>query len=407
MKKHIMLVTENKMVNNSGGIERVLCSFANEFTYRGYETSIVCMDMEIGKPFFHIDDAVKFINLAHGYGEHELGGYRLWAKKVQKEILRTFCGSRMKFMGKAIVDPKQKYLYGELTHRLSACLCQLKPDVIVTIGPDSARIALDAKKMTADTALISVPVIPMNHIDVTRAEFTEDNLRTFRECNVTQSLLAAYVPIFKKIGIEKIEVIPNIVPQYDDSEMVDLNNCHHRIINVGRIDGALKRQHLIIEAFAKIADKYPEWYVSLYGAVDNVRYKRKLDQMIDAYHLGKRIIFEGTSNKIINELKKSDIFIFPSAYEGFGIAMTEAMSVGLPVIASQCNIAAVDIIDNNVTGVICADDCISTELEKLILDKQRRINMGKQAHRAMIRYSADKIWNAWERLLVEAMECTV
>lgn len=400
MRKNIMLVSENKTVNASGGIENVICSFANEFINRGYDISMVCMDMEEGVPFYPLDSRVNFINLAYQYSDKKLGGYRLFFKKIQKEVLRTFCGSKMKFMGKQIKDPKLQYFFDEFTDRLSKCLLEITPDIIITIGPDSARISLDAQKMTR---LKKIPVIPMNHIDVTRADFSEENLRTFRECNVTQSLIPDFVPTFKEIGIDRIVVIPNIVPQYDDSKIVNLVKCKHRIISVGRIDGAGKRQHLIIEAFSKLADKYPEWYVSLYGSVDNKRYKKYLDKMIVKYNLENRIIFEGRSNNIINELHESDIFVFPSEYEGFGLAMTEAMSVGLPVIASKCNIAANGIIENGKTGFLCEDNEIAEYMENLINDIELRIQIGKNAHEAMKAYTASKVWNKWEDFIKETI----
>ena len=45
-----MLIDEVKVVNYAGGIERVMCNFANEFVKRGYDVSFVCLDTEEGKP---------------------------------------------------------------------------------------------------------------------------------------------------------------------------------------------------------------------------------------------------------------------------------------------------------------------------------------------------------------------
>ena len=62
MGKKIMFIDENKIVNYSGGIERVICAMANEFIHRGYNVSIVCMDTENGVPFFALNRAINFIN---------------------------------------------------------------------------------------------------------------------------------------------------------------------------------------------------------------------------------------------------------------------------------------------------------------------------------------------------------
>lgn len=52
--KKIMLIDEVKVVNYAGGIERVMCNFANEFVKRGYDVSFVCLDTEEGKENHYI-----------------------------------------------------------------------------------------------------------------------------------------------------------------------------------------------------------------------------------------------------------------------------------------------------------------------------------------------------------------
>ena len=76
MGKKIMFIDENKTVNYSGGIERVICAMANEFIHRGYNVSIVCMDTEKGVPFFPLDREVDFINLAFEFGTGKFDNYK-------------------------------------------------------------------------------------------------------------------------------------------------------------------------------------------------------------------------------------------------------------------------------------------------------------------------------------------
>ena len=332
MKYHIMFIDENKTVNYSGGIERVICAMANEFIHRGYNVSIICMDTEKGMPFFPLDSNVNFINLAFKFGNGNFDNYKWFLKKIEKEALRAIAGSKMRLFGRSFDDPKKKYFYDEFILRLRNCIKDTQPDIIIPIGPDSAWIALEAQEGIDSE---KIPVLPMNHIDPTRVVFPENNITALRKCKVTQALLPIYVDTFHRLGVERVEVIPNIVPQFKDDELVDLSKCKNRIIHVGRVDGAVKRQHLLIEAFALIADKYPDWYISLFGDISNKRYKKRLDEIIHKNKLEKRVIFEGVSNSIYDEYRQSDIFVFPSEYEGFGLAITEAMSIGLPVLACK------------------------------------------------------------------------
>jgi glycosyltransferase involved in cell wall biosynthesis len=55
--------------------------------------------------------------------------------------------------------------------------------------------------------------------------------------------------------------------------------------------------------------------------------------------IGRTLLPGGVSN--VNEyLQASDIFVFPSDYEGFGVSIAEAMAVGLPMVSTRVGVAA-------------------------------------------------------------------
>ena len=172
------------------------------------------------------------------------------------------------------------------------------------------------------------------------------------------------------------------------------------------MDGDQKRQHLLIKAFALIADRYPSWKVSLYGDISNKRYKEKLDRIINKNKLEGRVIFEGVSENIYDEYRKSDIFVFPSGYEGFGLAITEAMSIGLPVLAYRSCKTVAAIVKDKETGVLCDDgiESLADKLSLLIENSEMRYELGRKAHEDMRQYSADIVWNKWENLICELVE---
>lgn len=79
----------------------------------------------------------------------------------------------------------------------------------------------------------------------------------------------------------------------------------------------------------------------------------------------------------------ADAFILPSRYEPHGIVVSEAMSVGTPVIASDIGGAAVDLIQENVNGCLFrtedADD-LTAKLRSLLEDPDRLAAMRAAVH---------------------------
>jgi glycosyltransferase involved in cell wall biosynthesis len=100
------------------------------------------------------------------------------------------------------------------------------------------------------------------------------------------------------------------------------------VINIGRLI-PFKNQKFLIEV-AKEIDK-PNFYILIIG--DGEEYEN-LKNLIEKENLQNRVKLLGfiSSDKIPYYLKASDIFLFPSLKEGFGIVVLEAMASGLPVV---------------------------------------------------------------------------
>lgn len=93
-----------------------------------------------------------------------------------------------------------------------------------------------------------------------------------------------------------------------------------------------KNHRVAIEAIAKLAGKVN---LDLFG--DGAE-KNNLIELSRHLKIENNINFCGVSNVLDQELAKYDVFIMPSLYEGFGIALIEAMSKGLPCIVSDIEV---------------------------------------------------------------------
>ena len=214
------------------------------------------------------------------------------------------------------------------------------------------------------------------------------------------------LPSFKEhilahIPEARVTVIGNVVPQYDTPADLAAAKPTHKILFVGRLVKNHKRPHLLIEAFAQIADAFPDWQVELWGAEDKKSYTNELQALIEKHHLTNRVFLKGSTQDVESVLRTGDIFAFPSAYEGFGLALAEAMSMGLPPVGYRNTPAVNELIHDGENGFLCDDgiDAFADGLRKLMADQALRIRMGKAARASMKQYAADNIWGQWEKLM--------
>ena len=98
-----------------------------------------------------------------------------------------------------------------------------------------------------------------------------------------------------------------------------------------------KNVPMVIKSFASIADEFPEVDLLLVGKPSNEQL-HDLNKLINFYpYLKNRIILKGfiSDSDLPRYYSNSEVFIYPSLYEGFGLPVLEAMQCNTPVITSN------------------------------------------------------------------------
>jgi len=122
-----------------------------------------------------------------------------------------------------------------------------------------------------------------------------------------------------------------------------------RILCVGNIRRN-KGQMNLLQAMEYIKHDFEITFV---GLVKEKEYMDRLQEYILAKGTADRVRFTGflTGQELSEEYQKADIFVSPTLKEGFGLAVLEAMSYGLPVIAT--NVGAIpELIDDKANGLM-------------------------------------------------------
>ena len=129
---------------------------------------------------------------------------------------------------------------------------------------------------------------------------------------------------FKRFDLIDKELIRNNLRR-----QIGINNDDFLIISVGEL--SKRKNHIVIlKALNKLNN--PNIKLVLCGEGDE---KRKLEKYCKRNDLEKNVLFLGFRKDVNEILTCGDLFIFPSLWEGLGLAGIEAMYSGLPIIASN------------------------------------------------------------------------
>jgi glycosyltransferase involved in cell wall biosynthesis len=99
--------------------------------------------------------------------------------------------------------------------------------------------------------------------------------------------------------------------------------------------------------------------------------------------------------KIPKYLSKADIFIFPSIYEGFSLAILEAMASGLPILASRTT-GIPELVQEHINGLLNSPGNIielTQNLRVLIQNEELRMIMGQKSREIAERFSWKHVVN--------------
>ncbi len=105
------------------------------------------------------------------------------------------------------------------------------------------------------------------------------------------------------------------------------------LVFVGRLE-LNKGVHELLALFETLAPRFPELRLRVVGDGPE---RAALERQLTAVGLIGRVEMVGAvaPEQVEAELRSADLFVFPSHHESWGLALVEAMAVGLPVVASD------------------------------------------------------------------------
>jgi glycosyltransferase involved in cell wall biosynthesis len=244
-----------------------------------------------------------------------------------------------------------------------------------------------------------IPVIASEHNDPWKIEElwwnNEERLKCFEGVDHIHLLLNKFSESLPVELQSKVSIIPNgielpvVITPYDNRQKL--------IVGIGRL-AEQKRFDRLIEAAALIKQPLLEnnWRIEIYG---EGHLRSELEELIKELDVADLVSLKGVTNNIDAVLNEASINVMPSEFEGFGIALVEAMAHGLPSIAfKECN-GPNEIITHKTGVLVDSVASLSESLELLIKNPKKRTIMSKNSVFAAKQYEKKNVFPKWIEMI--------
>lgn len=391
----ILIVWRAQFLGAHGGMERVCSNMANHFCRNDDEVEILyCNKNNRGEPYFPLENNVKLVNMLAGVKDGHAKVFPFWAGAV-REFLRIFNKD-----GMFTFVSKRKN--GVLKVPVRKEIERFHPQAIISFDPETTLLLRESLGYGC-----RIPVITMFHFPLSRSirNKSGEEYKAIRSSYASQLLTEDAEQEFQKVfpGAKSI-CIPNVVLPCDiPADLRDKKD--HRIVYVARFGRDTKRQHILVRAFSSLASRFPDWKLYIYGSHGD-KYAASITDFIHEKELDEQIHVEPPTKDIYAVCRMGDIVGFPSAYEGFGLALAEAMNAGLPAVGFRSAAGVNRLIKDGNNGFL-ADDSVESFADKLRLlmeNDSLRVQMGESARKSVEKFLPDHVWKQWDSLLLEAVE---
>lgn len=359
-KKCMMLIP--RLCN--GGAERVMTTLANG----------LCNDMQV--KIVTLTDDECFYPLDERVSVKGLGGNVNRKNKIAKAFSSVFGGLKC-------------------FCRLRKTIKEYKPDTVISFLQSANGFIIMGKMLWG----LKCKIIVSERCDpLARSRFNrwfERNFYHKADVIVCQGEKAA--SFFKEKHRKKVVIIPNPV---NAKAIPPLYTGERRksIVGVGRLDGQ-KNFPLLINAFAKLSDKFSDYNLEIYGGGTD---QQKLQSLINDLGIQDRATLMGVKKNVFYSVADASLFVMSSDFEGFPNVLVEAMSSGLPVISTNFPTGiAQDIVkeENGIVIPVGDEKALVSAMEELLSNPERREKMSVENRKVLVQLNEESIIEKWKKIM--------
>lgn len=346
-----------------GGAERVVANLSGQFAAHDYEVYIATEWQ--GEDEYKTDSRVRRVHV--GLDDRQEGHNRIIKFADRVFNLRRF-------------------------------LKKIKPDVVIAFARKANYRALTATIGMKLPVVISVRINPIGYYD-----FPLDKIQIpllFRRAAGCVFQTPDQRDFFPKYVRENSRIILNpINDKFIQAGLQQKPGEYEKVVvHSGRLVD-FKNQSMLINAFALVHQKHPDYVLKIYGPDSLDGTKQKLEKLIDALDAYGYVQLMGSSSTLEKDMLHAAVAAYSSDYEGMPNVILEAMALGLPVVSTDCPPGGPRMVitsgENGLLVPVGDAPALAAAINRLIEDRDFAQKLGANAAQIGKRASSEIIFEEW------------
>lgn len=401
-KKKVLMVIPHMV---GGGAERVAAQIMNKLNERGYDTRFILTSAKreevVGTD---LNDNTELLLLTEEMKpETTVQKFSHYPQRIISTVFGKLYENRGKDAPAAIGKATIEWQYHREISWMRTYLLNHPDMTVIAFLQPAIPIVMLAARGLPNRIIISERADPNRLMKKRYGRKFIEKYYTRADAAVFQTYDAK--DVYPKAVSDKGTVIFNPLkpdlpePYHGERNMIITTFC--RISNQ-------KNLPLLVEAYGKLHQEYPEYTLRMIGDAPNdegEQVLRTIKKMIADYSMQDAVVLEPFKANVHESIIKDAMYVNSSDYEGISNAMLEAMAIGMPVVCTDCPIggakATITDGENGILVPIRDPDALYTGMKRIIEDPALALKLSQNASKLRDELSLDKITKKWISLLGE------